>query len=157
VDEIADGNAGAGSFTETISVQIPEGVTLGEHILRAKANWNAPVPADACEETQFGETEDYMVNIVSGLGIDDLISSSDFNIITRSEDQFEINLSIDYSSSLNFSVYSITGQLLVTKKVFKSNDKYKYDLDMSYASSGVYLVKLGNNTIGYKIGKIIVK
>ena len=98
-----------------------------------------------------------MVNIVSGLGIDDLISSSDFSIITRSEDQFEINLSIDYSSSLNFSVYSVTGQLLVTKKVFKSNDKYKYDLDMSYASSGVYLVKLGNNTIGYKIGKIIVK
>ena len=155
--EIADGNAGGGSYTETISVQIPEGVTLGEHILRAKANWNAPVPADACEETQYGETEDYMVNIVSGLGIDDLISSSDFNIITRSEDQFEINLSIDYSSSLNFSVYSVTGQLLVTKKVFKSNDKYKYDLDMSYASSGVYLVKLGNNTIGYKIGKIIVK
>ena len=155
--EISDGNAGPGSYTETIPVLIPEGITLGQHTLRAKANWNAPVPADACEETQYGETEDYMVNIVSGLGIDDLISSSDFNIITRSEDQFEINLSIDYSSSLNFSVYSITGQLLVTKKVFKSNDKYKYDLDMSYASSGVYLVKLGNNTIGYKIGKIIVK
>jgi len=155
--EIADGNAGGGSYTETISVQIPEGVTLGEHILRAKSNWNSVVPADACEETQYGETEDYMVNIVSGLGIDDLISSSDFSIITRSEDQFEINLSIDYSSSLNFSVYSVTGQLLVTKKVFKSNDKYKYDLDMSYASSGVYLVKLGNNSIGYKIGKIIVK
>ena len=154
--EIADGEA-AGSFEETISVQIPEGVTLGQHTLRAKANWNAAVPANACEETQYGETEDYMVNIVSGLGIDDLISSSDFNIITRSEDQFEINLSIDYSSSLNFSVYSVTGQLLVTKKVFKSNDKYIYDLDMSYASSGIYLVKLGNNTIGYKIGKIIVK
>ena len=154
--EIADGEA-AGSFEETISVQIPEGVTLGQHTLRAKANWNAVVPDDACEETQYGETEDYMVNIVSGLGIDDLISSSDFNIITRSEDQFEINLSIDYSSSLNFSVYSVTGQLLVTKKVFKSNDKYIYDLDMSYASSGIYLVKLGNNTIGYKIGKIMVK
>jgi hypothetical protein len=70
--EIADGNAGPGSYTETIPVLIPEGITLGQHTLRAKANWNAPVPADACEETQYGETEDYMVNIVSGLGIDDL-------------------------------------------------------------------------------------
>ena len=34
-----------------------------------KTNWNSPVPDDACEETQYGETEDYSVNIVESLGI----------------------------------------------------------------------------------------
>jgi len=28
---------------------------------------------------------------------------------------------------------------------------------MSYAASGVYLIKMGNSTVGYKTGRIIVK
>ena len=38
--------------------------------MRAKANWAADVPVDACVETTYGETEDYSVVIVeSSLGI----------------------------------------------------------------------------------------
>ena len=38
-----------------------------------------------------------------------------------------------------------------------NNNSYIYELDMSYMSAGVYLVKMGNPTIGYKTGRIIVK
>jgi photosystem II stability/assembly factor-like uncharacterized protein len=60
---IAAGEAG-GSYTETIGFNIPQDVNLGEHILRAKANWSGDVPADPCIETEYGETEDYTVIIV---------------------------------------------------------------------------------------------
>ena len=66
---IAPGVAG-GVYTETISFTIPEDAVLGQHIMRAKANWAGDVPVDACIETTYGETEDYSVVIVeSSLGI----------------------------------------------------------------------------------------
>ena len=55
---IAPGEAG-GSYTETIGVNIPQDVNLGEHILRAKANWSGDVPVDPCIETEYGETVSY--------------------------------------------------------------------------------------------------
>ena len=46
--------------------------------------------------------------------------------------------------------------------VFNNIDKfdgntYLYRLDMSHASAGIYMIKMGNSTIGYKTGRIIVK
>ena len=67
--EIADG-AGAGSFTETTQVTIPVDATLGQHLMRTKTNWNATVPDDACATTQYGETEDYMINILPAAAYD---------------------------------------------------------------------------------------
>ena len=152
---IAEGSA-AGSYSATIPLTIPAGVNLGQHILRAKTNWQAGVPDDACEETQYGETEDYLVNIVAGLGIDDVISNSDFKIIMKENDNYEISLITNYSDNIIFKVYNVTGQSLISKKVYYQDNKYTYNLDMSYANPGVYMVRMGNNTIGYKVGKIIV-
>ena len=154
---IAPGGA-AGSYTETMQLVVPDDATLGEHIMRAKTNWNAPVPDDACEETNYGETEDYIVNIVESLGIDDsVLANSEFRIISQDNNQFNISLSTLYNEDISFSVYNISGQVIVFNNISKNTDKYLYDLDMSYAAAGVYLVKMGNSSIGYRLGKIIVK
>ena len=150
--------AAAGSYTETMQLVIAEDATQGEHIMRAKSNWNVPVPDDACEETQYGETEDYRVNIVESLGIDDsILSSSEFRIISLDNNQFNVSLSTSYNDDISFSVYNVSGQVIVFNNISKNSDKYNYDLDMSYADAGIYLVKMGNSSIGYRIGKIIVK
>jgi hypothetical protein len=150
--------AAAGSYTETMQLVVAEDATLGEHIMRAKSNWNAPVPDDACEETQYGETEDYRVNIVESLGLDDsVLGSSEFRIISLDNNQFTVSLSTSYNKDISFSVYNVSGQVLVFNNISKNSDKYSYELDMSYASSGVYLVKMGNSSIGYRVGKIVVK
>ena len=52
--EIADG-AGSGSYTETVQVTIPVDATIGQHLMRAKTNWQAGVPDDACQLTTYGE------------------------------------------------------------------------------------------------------
>jgi hypothetical protein len=154
---IAPGGA-AGSYTETMQLVVPDDATLGEHIMRAKTNWNAPVPDDACEETQYAETEDYIVNIVESLGIDDsILANSEFRIISQDNNQFNISLSTLYNKDISFSVYNVSGQVIVFNNISKNSDKYLYDLDMSYAAAGVYLVKMGNSSIGYRVGKIIVK
>jgi hypothetical protein len=148
----------AGTWTETMQLVVPDDGTLGEHIMRAKTNWNAPVPDDACEETQYGETEDYMVNIVESLGIDDsVLSSSEFRIITLDNNQFNVSLTTIYNEDISFNVYNVSGQVIVFNNISKNSQKYIYDLDMSYAAAGIYLVKMGNSSIGYRVGKIVVK
>ena len=63
---------GAGTYTDIINFTLPQTAELGQHILRAKANWSGDVPDDPCVETSYGETEDYSVVIVeSALGLVD--------------------------------------------------------------------------------------
>ena len=67
---IADG-AGSGSVTETTQITIPNNANLGPHLMRAKTSWGTVfVPDDACEVTPYGETEDYMVNILPSAAFD---------------------------------------------------------------------------------------
>ena len=155
---IADGSAG-GSYTETTQINIPADAPLGEHSMRVKTNWNAGVPDDACEETTYGETEDYMVNVVTSLGFgEDELVESQFVIYSADNDNFMIKLTTDYSDLMTFTVYDINGKILVFNNIEKTNgSSYVYDLDMSYADAGVYLIKMGNSTVGYKTGRIIVK
>ena len=151
--------AGSGTYTETTQVNIPADAPLGEHSMRVKTNWNAGVPDDACEVTTYGETEDYMVNVVTSLGFGDQdLVNSQFKIYSVDNDNFTIKLSTDYSDLITFSAYDINGKILVFNNIEKTNNNsYIYELDMSYMSAGVYLVKIGNPTIGYKTGRIIVK
>tara|TARA_Y100000991_G_scaffold56544_1_gene41370 strand:- start:17401 stop:21453 length:4053 start_codon:yes stop_codon:yes gene_type:complete len=155
---IAQGSA-SGSYTETTQINIPADAPLGQHSMRVKTNWNANVPDDACELTTYGETEDYMVNIVTSLGFGELeLDNSQFKIYSSDNYNFTIKLSTNYSDLLTFSVYDVYGKIIVFNNIEKTNGlSYIYELDMSYMSAGVYLVKMGNSTVGFKTGRIIVK
>ena len=156
--EIANGQ-GQGSYTETFQMTIPEGAVLGTHIMRIKSNWQSQVPDDACEDTTYGETEDYTVNLVTSLGFGDFeLNNSELIIYSTDNNLFNIKLNTNESDLMTFSVYDTTGKIIVFNNIEKmNNNAYLYDLDMSYASPGVYFVKIGNTSLGHKIGRIIVK
>ncbi len=50
----------------TTTIDIPADAPLGEHLLRAKASDNESNVSDPCSDMTYGETEDYMVNIIAG-------------------------------------------------------------------------------------------
>lgn len=150
---------GAGSYTETTSMAISLSAALGEHLMRAKTNWNEVVSDDSCADSQYGETEDYKVTIASPALANDAVSlnNAQLNVSYLKNNLFEISLvESEYNEPLTFTVYSITGQRLVYHEIESRNGTYKYDLDLSYASAGVYLIRLGNSQFG-KVKKIIVK
>ena len=149
----------SGTFTETTQIQIPVDAPLGIHSMRVKTNWNSDVPNDPCEETTYGETEDYMVNVVTSLGIDDMdLNTTNMFVYSTDNENFTIKLITEYNDLISFTVYDINGKIIVFNNIEKTNNNsYIYQLDMSYASSGVYLVKLGNSIIGYKYKRLIVK
>ena len=148
---------GAGTYTATVDLVIPAGAAIGEHRMRAKSNWQAPVPVDACEETDFGETEDYTANI-GELGLDDLSIRNSQLIITSTDNKhFDISLVSDYDGMGYISVYNMLGQELGIKPIGKVDGAYNLKLDMSFAASGVYIVKAGGqSTKSVKTARIIV-
>tara|TARA_B100002052_G_scaffold297456_1_gene328228 strand:- start:1920 stop:4877 length:2958 start_codon:yes stop_codon:yes gene_type:complete len=155
---LADGQ-GAGTYTGTTDFVIPEDAPLGQHLMRAKTNWNAPVPDDACEETQYGATEDYTANIVESLSIQELdMNLSELIIYSSDNKNFVVNLVTSLTDTMRFSVYDTNGKLITNKSIDKSNNtSYVHNLDMGQVSAGVYLVRFGNSISGFKTSKILVK
>ena len=155
--EIADGE-GAGTYTETMPLVVPAGATLGQHLMRAKTNWNAPVPNDPCEETTYGETEDYMANIVEVLAMGDPVSNeTDLMIVNKGDNIFDVSLTTpNFTEDMLLTVYNVLGQRMVYHTLKNIEGAYNYELNMSYVASGVYLVRVGNDVTG-KVKKIVVE
>lgn len=155
--QIAAGQ-GNGNFTETMPLTIPDGVNLGEHLMRAKSNWNALVPDDACEGTEYGETEDYMAELVLHIGVNEIpLSNADMVINTLGDNKFEVSLqSTEVTETLIINLHNILGQKLVENRVENINGRYVYNLDLSYAKPGAYIIRLGSSQYG-KVKRIIVK
>ncbi len=149
--------ATTGPHTETVDLIIPTNAQIGEHLMRAKSNFNATVPDDACADTIYGETEDYMVNITYPLNVgNDIYNDMELLVFNNNTDIFEIMLNTqEVLDNVVLTVYNSLGQQMVYHRLTSSND-YKYTLDMSYVASGVYLIKVGNTNFG-KIKRIIVK
>ena len=147
-----------GTFTETMALVMPANASLGLHIMRAKSNRNAPVPADGCELTQFGETEDYMVN-VGVLGIDDLsFDQSALVVISLPNDIFNLSLITNFDGQVFVGVYNMLGQQLLFNSIVNEGQGYNFDFDMTGFSSGIYLIRIGSPEISMvKTAKIVVK
>ena len=133
---IAPGSA-AGNYTETTSITIPANATLGSHRMRVKTNWNANVPADACDETTYGETEDYTANIIDELGAADE-AIIDFEIAPNPAKE---NITITATSEpiKSLEIFNILGQR-VLNLTFDATPLKK--VNITSFKSGMYLIRI---------------
>ena len=133
---IAPGSA-AGNYTETTSITIQANATLGSHRMRVKTNWSANVPVDACEETTYGETEDYTANITDELGAADE-AIIDFEIAPNPAKE---NITITATSEpiKSLEVFNILGQR-VLNLTFEATLSKK--VNITSFKSGMYLIRI---------------
>jgi len=155
--EIAPGQNG-GNYTEIMPLTIPANAALGEHLMRAKTNYNEGVPSDPCEATIFGETEDYTVSIVLGTGIGMQSNESNKLILAQSvENHFTaIYHANNLKETLILTIHNMQGQTVIRNRVENVNGSYTFDFDMSFAQPGIYLLRLGSDDFG-KVKRFIVK
>jgi len=140
---------------------IPVDANLGTHVLRVRGyDPNADgVLNDPCGDLQFGRTVDVSVNIIdttlSTTGF--LLDDSELQIVSNPNKQFDVILSTAYNDDLTFNLFNMLGQQLVYDVIKKGSDgKYVYKLNMSYAASGTYIVKIGRGK-SYQTAKLIVR
>ena len=134
---IAPGST-AGNFIETTTVSIPSNATLGAHTMRVKTNWNEDVPEDACEETAYGETEDYTATI-----IEDVLGSADVALIdfeiapNPAKENITITATCEPLESVE--VFNILGQRALHLTFDATMAK---NININSLNSGMYLIKI---------------
>lgn len=156
-DYIIGEGQGNGIYTDTINLVILEGMPLGEHIMRVKTNWNNSVPDDACASTNYGETEDYKVNVVLQTGMAMLPEmNSSLKITPIGGKQYDVSfISEKLNEQVVINLHNSLGINLIENKVTYVDGKYSYQIDMSYAAPGVYIVRMGTHKYG-KVSKLII-
>jgi len=93
------------------------------------------------------------------LSINDIpLENADLVVLNRGNNQFEATLTTNniINDRVFIQIYNVNGQVLAYNLLENNNGTYTYNLDMSYASSGVYLVRVGTNTNGF-VKRIIVR
>ena len=139
---------------------LPQDANLGKHVLRLKAIdiTSSGDINDPCTNFGYGEVHDYLVNILDNTLSTNYINLSDaeLKVLTLENQKYVFQLTTSsYEDILSFRVYDMLGRTVVFNNIKKNGDKYEYTLDMSYANSGAYIVKIGGK-INYKEYKIIV-
>jgi len=139
---------------------IPEDAPLGQHLMRIRGG-DTSFDGDLnnpCEVMDYGTTHDYSVNITdSNLDIEDFIlNEAELVVVSEENKQFRIIMETDYEETLRITVHNILGQKMLENQVENNGTGYVYELDMSYAARGVYLVRVGTRDVG-KVQRFIVK
>ena len=134
---------GTGTFTETIEISIPGDANLGQHILRAKTNWAGNVPTNACEETTYGETEDYTVIITSAsLGL--IENDFSFNPIiypNPTSGKISIDL-INNLDDVSLVLTDVNGKRIFSKNYFEVQE---IDLNINQSKGIYFLIIISEN------------
>ncbi len=146
---------------QTFQLTLEPTSALGEHILRAKAsdepnNDEDPI-TDPCGDLTWGETEDYTVNIVTTISVDEVFGEdAELNIIETADNMFQVSMDTDFNGLMKIKVVDPLGKTVVSNRVTDGGGVYTYDLDMTYAAKGVYLVRMGDHRLG-RVKRILVK
>ncbi len=157
-NEILAEGMGSGTFADTLGLVLPDDVTLGEHLMRIKVAWISPVPDNSCEAMQWGETEDYTVTLDFDESVETMNDIlGDFEVHTLGNNHFRAQMESDkFDETIFVTVHDVMGRKLIQNRVRNVGGVYQFDFDMSYARSGMYLVRFGNHQFG-KVQKIVVE
>ncbi len=146
---------------------LPADAPLGEHVLRVRAG-DVRYPVDMenpddlnnpCQVMKYGTTHDYTIAITdSKMDIENsILKDSELVVVTEGDDQFRIILKTFIEEPMEISVYNMLGQRMVYGEMERETSlAQEYELDMSYAARGVYLVRVGTDKFG-KVKRFIVK
>ncbi|MCB9195009.1 MAG: T9SS type A sorting domain-containing protein [Flavobacteriales bacterium] len=148
-------NKSFGTSLTTVAFPIPSNANLGEHLMRARTNWNNSGNAtitDPCVDVSYGETEDYKVDIISFSGITN--PNVNFNLREIERNLFQINLD-GVEGDVTIEVHNTIGQKIYQLSGLSGNQLIS-NIDLNGQAEGYYLIRISGT--GYsKIQKVIVK
>lgn len=120
------------------AITIPAGATVGTTVMRVITKWagnsggaNAPV---ACDNTHDGETEDYTLNVLAALSVDEF-GLSGISVYPNPTNAI-LNIKGLETTLKSVEVYSVTGKRVITATTNLET------INVSAIANGVYFLKL---------------
>ncbi|GAA4116564.1 hypothetical protein GCM10022393_17250 [Aquimarina addita] len=151
-ESITDGSAPfTGSFTPEENLGNLDGSSsLGDWTLFIEDGFNQ----------DGGQLLDWTLQLCDGNPVlavvgEDFEESSELLIIDKGNNQYDISfLTTEITEMLDLQVYNAMGQKVLHQTLQNKDGGYTYQLDMSYAATGIYIVALTNGS-NAQVGKIL--
>ena len=119
--------------------------------MRVKKIYGTTDLTDPCEGSDYGQAEDYTVNVTSSLSVND-VAKKDSNLKIYPNPVSDI-LNIDSASKIkSVKIYDLSGKNVLTEVV----NTNKPTLNVSSLTSGTYVITAESET-GLQSAKIIKK
>lgn len=125
-------------------INIPaSGATTGTLLrMRVISDWFPNTISGPCYNPQYGQTEDYALQINSSLSTDDVSLNSVTVFPNPTSDYLNIK---GMKENAAVQIFSITGQLVISDSIKLTNSR----INVSNLSSGIYFLNINNNVIKF--------
>jgi len=150
-------NGQSAPFTGTFR---PDGNLSDFNGMMSAGDWDLIITDNA--NIDGGQLNDWTIEICGDeiLGTTDnaFADGSELNVIHQGNDQYLVQLNTtEINNTLLMTVFDLNGRRLMNYPLDNETGRgYEYELDMSYVSAGVYLVRLGDDTSS-SVKRIIVR
>ena len=128
----------------TTNFSLDANAPLGEHLVRAKSSDVASDVVDPCSDMQYGETEDYKVNLVSDVGIEEETTANAIEIVAVDGNQYTLKINGEVIKNSVIEIHNTIGQLVYTTTI-NTNESTTFTIDLSDYATGPYLVNVISN------------
>ncbi len=136
----------------------PQGALSDFIGLQSIGNWRLSITDNA--DADGGTLLNWSIQLCSDASLsvpDNNDLMKDFTILNKGNNQFEISLTTNsIQENLDLKIYNMLGQTLLWKTLKNESGTYSYNLDMSYAPAGIYIVRLGENQYSV-MGRLVVE
>ncbi|MBO6879324.1 GEVED domain-containing protein [Winogradskyella sp.] len=139
-----------------LTVSVPTDAASGTTIMRVSAKYSPPTGNDfptSCEIGFDGEVEDYTLNVMNNLSIDESIIDNLSVYPNPNNGTFNIGFSPKSGEDITIQVYDIRGRAIF-ENTYNSVGRFDEVIQLTNAESGVYLLNISDGP--QKVTKKIV-
>jgi len=139
--------------TKNFMINVPSDASLGDTRLRVIVEYDDPTDnyglgaCDADHLTEYGETEDYTINVQDVTASLEDFSFAGFNLYPNpTKGEVTLNLDVINTDKVSVQLYDIRGRLIDEKEYLNTNRNFSERILFKKASAGLYLLKVTNGS-----------
>jgi len=129
-----------------LTITVPNEAANGTTIMRVSTKYTDPGANQfptSCETGFDGEVEDYTLNVINSLGIDDNIIENLSIYPNPNNGEFNIGFNSRSGEDITIEVYDIRGRAIFTRS-YNSVSRFEEAIKLNEAQSGVYLLSISD-------------
>lgn len=139
-----------------LNVIVPNDAAEGNTIMRVSTKYTGPPGDDfptSCETGFDGEVEDYTLNVINNLSVDDNELDNLSVYPNPNNGSFNIGFNPKSGEDISIQVYDIRGRIIFSK-TFNTVSRFEEAIRLNNAQSGVYLLNISDGS--HKVTKKII-